>query len=245
MTREEAREAVEEARLYSQAASLTGNTIELSENFSIGEAVRASAENLRDFYESQLPCADVIADENTVTVEYGPRGDDCNHRGMNFTGTHSITVVVNKAEELEVHHEWMKLSNGEIEVSGSADVTWSGGNDPSRRVVHELSWKQLADGREAIGSGDRVQRPLACARSQGFTAIGSASWSGASGRYDLRITDVEMRWVDPVPQDGKYSLATPFGEGLALDFHRSSPQTIDVVVTNGRRQFEFEVSTPC
>lgn len=244
LTREEAREAVEEARLYSEAASLTGNTVELSENFSIGQGLTASVENLRDFYESELPCAEVQTSENTVTVEYGALGDDCEHRGMTFSGTHSITVIVNEDDELEVHHEWLNLSNGELEVSGSADVTWSGGDDPSRHIVSELSWKRLADGRAATGRGDRVQRPLDGDLSEGFTVDGDASWSGESGRYDLSIVDVEMRWVDPVPQNGRYVLATPFDESLTLEFHRADPRTIDVVVKSGRRQFEFEVATP-
>lgn len=244
LTREEAREAVEEARLYSEAATLTGNTVDLSDNLSLGETLNASVENLRDFYQSQVPCASVDLDANTVTVEYGAEGDDCEYRGMTFTGTHIITVVRNEPSDVEVHHEWSELTNGEIEVSGTADVTWSGGEDPSRHIVHELSWERRRDGRKAEGRGDRVQRPLDGDLSPGFAVAGEALWQGESGRWDLSIVDVEMRWVDPVPQNGKYILNTPFDETLTLEFHRADPGTIDVVVKSGRRQFEFEVSTP-
>lgn len=244
LSREEAREALEEAQLYSEATSLIGNTVDLSENFSIGEAVNASAQNLRDFYASQMPCARVESEDNTVTVEYGAEGDDCEHRGMTFTGVHRVTVELNEENQVEVHHEWTKLENGKIEVSGTADVTWSGGEDPSRRIVHNLSWKRLDDGRGAQGRGDRVQQPLRGDITEGITVSGDAVWEGESGNYDLRISDVEMRWVDPVPEHGKYVLDTPFDESVTLEFNRSSERTIDVAVKSGSRRFEFEVRTP-
>lgn len=244
LSREEAREALEEAELYSEAMSLTGITVDLSENFSIGEAVNASAQNLRDFYASQMPCARVESEDNTVTVEYGSEGDDCEHRGMTFTGIHRVTVEHNGEDQVAVHHEWTNVENGKIEVSGTADVTWSGGDDPSRRIVHDLSWTRLDDGRQAEGRSDRVQQPLGGDITEGFTASGDAVWEGESGNYDLRISDVEMRWVDPVPESGKYVLDTPFDESITLTFHRSSERTIDVVVKSGSRRFEFEVATP-
>lgn len=244
LTREEAAEAVEEARLYSEAVTMIGTTVEMSENFSIGEAVSVSAQNLRDFYESQLPCAEVALEENTVTVAYGATGDDCEHRGMTFTGTHSVTVEVNGDNEVEVHHEWIELENGTMRVSGTADVTWTGGDDPSRRIVHDLAWERIEDGREAEGRGDRVQQPLDGDIANGLTVEGDAVWRGESGSWDLTITDVEARWVDPVPQNGKYILGTPFGRELTLEFSRSSPTSVDVVVKSGRRQFDFEVTTP-
>lgn len=244
LSREEAREALEEAQLYSQAASLIGGTLDLSENFSIGEALTASAENLRDFYASQLPCARTSAESNTVTVEYGVEGDDCEYRGVTFTGTHRVTVEVNDESQVEVHHEWAKLENGTIQVNGTADVTWMGGVDPSRRVVHDLSWKRLSDGREAEGRGNRVQEPLNGDLFEGFTVTGEAAFTGESGRYDLHISDVEMRWIDPVPQSGRYLLDTPFDESLTLEFTRSDARQVNIVVKGGRRQFQFEISTP-
>lgn len=223
---------------------MIGTTIDLSENFSIGQAVMASAENLRDFYESQLPCATVELASNTVTVEYGATSNECEHRGMTFTGTHSLSVEINEDDEVQVHHEWDELDNGKMRVSGTADVTWSGGDDPTRRVVHELEWERLEDGRKAAGRGDRLQQPLDGDITEGFTVEGDASWRGESGRWDLTISDVEMRWVDPVPQNGKYILDTPFGKELTLEFSRSSDTSVDVVVKSGRRQFDFEVRTP-
>lgn len=244
LSREEAREALEEAQFYSETASLIENTLEPSENFSIGEALNASAEELRAFYASQMPCARATTSGNTVTVEYGADGDECEYRGMTFTGTHQITVEVNEETQIEVHHEWTKLENGQLQVSGTADVTWSGGNDPSRRVVHDLSWKRLLDGRQAKGQGDRVQEPLNGDITEGFLVTGEAAFTGESGRYDLRISDVEMRWVDPVPERGKYVLETPFDENLTLEFNRTDPRTVDVVVKSDRRQFVFKVTTP-
>ena len=53
-----------------------------------------------------------------------------------------------------------------------------------------------------------------------------------------------MRWDDPVPQAGRYTLATPFDKMLALDFARVDSDTIQVTVSGPRRSFSFDVSKP-
>lgn len=244
LTREEAKEAVEEAEMYSQAVTLIGTTVEITENFSIGSAVEAAAENLRDFYLSQLPCADVMLSENTLSVEYGATGEDCEFRGMTFTGIHEVTISQNDMDQIVVDHVWTEIENGEMEVSGSAQVTWTGGDDPSRRVVHDLMWTRLSDGREAEGRGDRVQQPLDGDITLGFTVSGDAVWEGRSGAWDLTIDDVEMRWRDPVPQAGSYFLETPFDKDLTLSYLRVDERTVEVSASSGRRHYEFDVTTP-
>lgn len=244
LTREEAAEALEEARMYSEASSLIGNTVELSGNFSIGQATADAAQNLLEFYESQLPCAAVSQDASTVLVEYGAEGNHCEHRGMTFSGSHEVTVSRNENDDVIVDHVWTDLENGSIMVSGTAEVTWSGGDDPSRRVVHDLSWTRLEDGREAAGRGDRVQRPLDGDITEGFTVTGDASWRGESGDWDLAIRDVEMRWRDPVPQKGRYMLDTPFDASMTLEFTRDTDTSVDVTIRSGRREYEFSVPTP-
>lgn len=244
LTREEAKEAVEEAQLYSQAVTLIGTTASLTENFSIGGAVEAAAQNLFDFYESQLPCAAVDLEENTLTVEYGATGEDCEHQGMTFTGTHEVTISVNDDDQVVVDHVWTELENGEMEVSGTARVIWTGGDDPSRRVEHDLMWTRLSDGRAAEGRGDRLQEPLDGDITVGFVVSGDAAWEGESGRWDLNISEVEMRWRDPVPQSGKYFLQTPFDKDLTVSYLRVDETTVEVSAASGKRHFEFDVTTP-
>lgn len=244
LTREEAKEAVEEAQLFSEAATLIGNTVEITENFTIGGAVSDAAANLGEFYASQLPCAETTLAANTLLVEYGVNGDDCTHKGMTFSGTHEVTISLSDEEEVVVDHVWTDLDNGKIKVSGTAQVTWKGGDDPSRRVVHDLLWTRLTDGREAQGTGDRVQEPLDGDLSEGYTVTGDAQWRGESGTWELRIKGGEIRWRDPVPQAGIYELETPFDQDLTLEFRRSDTQTIDVIAQSGPREFEFSVDTP-
>ena len=58
-----------------------------------------------------------------------------------------------------------------------------------------------------------------------------------------KATSVEMRWADPVPQAGSYTLETPAGKTLSLGFSRVDADTISVTVTGPRgRSFSFNVN---
>jgi hypothetical protein len=244
LTREEAEEAVDEAKLYSQAASLIGSTVEISENFSIGSLLSDAVENLRIFYASQMPCAATEVRGTTLTIEFGVGDEPCLHKGMRVSGLHEVTISRNESDEVVVEHAWVELSNGEIEVSGTAVVTWAGADDPSRSIDHELSWTRLSDGRSADGRGRRLQRPLDSDIEKGFTVAGEASWEGESGLWELTLNQVEMRWNDPVPQAGSYRLETPFDKSLTLDFERTAPNLVKVTGSSGRRSYTIDVRTP-
>lgn len=239
LTRAEASEALEESQLSTQAASLTSGTVEITTNFTIGGAVEAAADELKAFYTDQLPCAEVSLEGSTLTVEYGVNGV-CEYRGQVYRGSHSVTVSRNDEDEVVVDHVWHDLRNEVVEVNGTASVTWSLAS-PSRRIQHELSWERLSDGRTGVGSGDRTQRPLESGIDTGFSVDGTRHWSGNSGEWDLSINGVEMRWVDPVPEAGSYSLDTPFDKQVTLAFDRVDETTIKVTVSGGDKSFDFDV----
>ena len=243
LTREEAADALDEAKMLSAAATMIGVTERWSENFTIGEGAAAGLENIRSFYESQLACADVNLSNSKLIVEYGVNGD-CLYQGMRFTGTHEITLTINSASEVVVDHSWINLSNGMMSVDGTATVSWKGGEDPSRDVTHDLSWIRLEDKREASSTGHRVQKPLSGGIEEGFSVSGNVEWRGESGAWELEIGDVEMRWVDTVPQAGSYILETPYAKTLSLEFIRTKPTMISVEVSSGARSFDIEVATP-
>lgn len=239
LTREEASEALEESQLATQAAELTSGTVEITTNFTIGGAAEAAADELKTFYERQLPCAEVSIDGRTLSVEYGANGT-CLYRGQKYSGRHSVTVSRNEADDVVVDHVWEDLKNDVVKVNGTATVTWSL-SDPSRHVEHELTWERLSDGRQGTGSGDRIQRPLEEGIATGFSVDGTRHWSGERGQWDLSINHVEMRWADPIPQSGSYSLDTPFDKQLNLEFDRVDSATIKVIVSSGKRSFDFNV----
>ncbi|HEU5076783.1 MAG TPA: hypothetical protein VFU02_21485 [Polyangiaceae bacterium] len=239
LTRTEASEALEESKLSTQAAALTAGSVEITTNFTIGGAVEAAAEELRIFYAEQLPCAAVSREGNTLAVDYGVNGT-CSYRGQSYRGSHSISVSRNDANDVVVDHLWQNFRNDEVEVNGAATVTWSR-HDPSRHIQHELYWERLADGRAGMESGDRIQRPLASGIDTGFSVDGTRHWRGKQGDWDLSINDVEMRWVDPVPQSGSYSLDTPFDKQVTLAFDRIDDTTIQVTVSGGDDSFDFDV----
>jgi hypothetical protein len=242
LTLSEVQQALEESAQAEQALTFADGTVEITTHFTIGQAVEAAAQELRDFIRSQLPCAEITLDGATLTVVYGANPGNCTYHGQTFSGSHSVEIVSASQGNLVVHHVWDELANQRLSVSGTADVTWSSA-EASRRVVHELAWTHLASGGQVTGSGDRTMTALAGGIAEGIQVEGSRHWTSARGGWDLDIDGVEMRWVDPVPQAGAYQLDTPFGDKtLGMTFQRVDADTIRVEITNGARTFTFLVN---
>jgi hypothetical protein len=241
LTASEAQESLQEASASSQAEGLTSATVDISTNFTIGEAVEQAASDLRAFIGSQLPCAQVALSGATLTVKYGVNPGNCAYRGHTFSGTSAITITKDDMNEVVVDHRWTGLSNGIVELSGSAHVTWNF-TDKTRHISHDLKWTHLATGRTGEGTGDRTEQPLAGGIAQGFQVDGSRSWTGPKGTWDLGIDGVEMQWTDPVPQAGSYSLSTPYKKTVTMSFTRVDADTIKVTVAGPQREFSFNVS---
>jgi hypothetical protein len=246
LTAGEALQAIDELALESQALTVSSGTIELTTSFTIGQAVDAAAEELQEFIESQLPCAEITLDGATLTIVYGALEGDCTYHGQTYEGAHSIEIVSAAEGDVVVHHEWTALSNGKVSVTGTADVTWSTA-DGTRNVVHELAWTRIVDGFEVTGSGDRTQAALGGDITVGMTIDGARQWTSERGDWDLAVDGVALRWEDPVPQAGTYELTTPFegrtGEKTAtVSFARLDEDTIRVTLESGDKSFDFDVS---
>ena len=241
LTAGEAQQALEEASVSTEASNVTAGSIDIATTFTIGQAVEAAAAEIRDYIVSQLPCAEVTLSGATLSIEYGAKEGNCTYKGLTYTGTHTITVSNNEESDVVVEHTWEELSNGRVSVSGEAEVTWSF-DDQTRHVVHELEWTRLSDGRKGIGSGDRTQRPLEGGLTVGFQEDGNRAWEGQNGRWDLAIQGVQIRWIDPVPQAGKFVLATPKSKTAEMSFSRVDEDTIKVTVSSGGKSFDFNVS---
>jgi hypothetical protein len=238
----EAQQAVEESALDGEAMNVTSGTIEIATSFTIGQAVENAATEIKTFIASQLPCADVTLSGATLTIEYGVNAGNCTYKGLTYTGTHTVSVKRNENSDVVVDHTWDGISNGRVSVSGTAEVTWSLANQ-SRHVTHELTWTRLKDGRTGTGSGDRTQTVLEGGIAEGIKVDGSRAWEGEAGRWDLAIENVEMRWIDPVPQAGAYRLATPSSKSISMSFSRVDDNTIQVTVESGGQSFHFNVTS--
>ena len=163
-TRAEAQEALEESNGTTGADALASASIEISTNFTIGGAVEAAAGEVRNFVQTQLPCAEITLEGATLTVEYGVNPGNCTYRGHEFTGTHAVTVQANEMSQVLVHHEWTGFSNGVVMLDGTADVTWDF-EEKSRHVSHHAEWTHLASGRTGVRScaASAASREAACA----------------------------------------------------------------------------------
>lgn len=241
MTTAEAMQAVQEASISGDAENVTNGSIEITTDFTIGQAAENAAQEIRTFIETQLPCAAITLSGATLSVEYGAKAGTCTYKGNTYSGKHEITVAKNDMSDVVVNHTWTKLSNGRVEVTGSAEVTWSAANK-TRHVVHELEWTRLSDGKTGTGSGDRTQKPLEGGLVEGFQVDGSRTWQGANGQWDLSIEGVQFRWVDPIPQAGTYSLVSPKDQSITMTFSRVDDDTIKVTLKSGEKTYSFDVS---
>lgn len=237
----EATQALEQASDAGQAEGLTATSVDIATNFTIGQAVKSGAEELRDFIAAELPCADITLEDATLTVVYAAKSGNCSYRGHTFSGTQVITLEHDEESEVQVHHEWTDFSNGVVKLDGTADVTWNL-TDKTRRVQHHSEWTHLASGRTGVGEGDRLQSLLPGGLSEGIKVDGERSWDGERGHWDLAIDGVEMRWTDPVPQAGSYTLTTPFDKTVSMSFERVDDATIRVSVAGPKRSYSFDVS---
>jgi hypothetical protein len=240
LTTAEASQALEETSIDGEATNLTSGSIEISTSFTIGQAVETAAQEIKDFVSKQLPCAKIELSGPTLSVEYGALPGTCTYKGLTYSGKHTITVTKNDMGDVVVDHEWSELSNTRVKVTGTAHVTWSFA-DQSRRVEHELTWTRISDGLTGTGTGDRTQTVLKGGLLEGIQIDGSRSWKSDRGQWDLGIDGVQVRWVDPVPQAGKYTLSTPQGKALTMTFTRVDEATIKVTVASGDKSFDFDV----
>ena len=240
LTAAEAAQALEVTTIESQGQALTSDNIEIATNFTIGGAAQAAAAELRTFVASQLPCARLTLADATLTIDYGTTGT-CLYHDRPITGQSAVTIAKNDATEVVVDHQWTALSNGLVTVDGTAQVTWNK-VDPSRHVVHDVTVVRLADQKTVESTGDRLQKPLAGGITEGFSVDGSRAWTSDRGTWDLDIQNVEMRWVDPVPQAGQYVLTTPADKEITLSFVRKDVDTITVTLAGPKRTFKFDVT---
>jgi hypothetical protein len=241
LTSEQARETLEESSIASQAEALTAASVEISTDFTIGQAVERAAEEIRTFVGSQLPCAEITIANATLTIEYGARPGNCVYRGHTFSGTHTIAVESNEERDVIVQHDWDGLSNGRVSVTGEATVTWSR-EDRSRHIVHELTWTRLSDGKSGVGTGNRTQTALAGGIAEGIELDGTRAFETERGRWELDIDQVQMRWIDPVPQSGAYELETPFDKSVRMTFERIDEASIGVTVSSGDRSIALQIN---
>jgi hypothetical protein len=242
LTHQEAVDAMTESSVESQASALTSAPIEISTNFTLGSAVEAAATQLHDFLVAELPCAKVTVSGATVTTDWGAAGSGCTYKGLTYSGESSVTIMRTDSSDIEVDHNWTNFSNGVVEVSGNAQVTWSSASF-SRHVVHQLTWTRLSDNRTGTGTGDRTQTLIDPSQGLlgGFRVDGNRHWTGESGTWDLAITGVEIRLQDPVPQAGTYQLTTPSDKVVSLSFARQTPDVIQVTLTAPKTTFSFDV----
>jgi len=242
LTLAEASQALDETTVESQGQGLASDTIEIATHFTIGQALENAAQEVSDFVTSQLPCASVTVTSNTVTINYSANGSTCTYHGHVITGTSTVSIEKNDSGDVVVDHQWTALSDGLVQLDGTANVTWSQA-DQTRHVVHDVVIERLRDQKTMDSTGDRRQSALNGDVATGIVVNGSRSWASASGTWALSINNVQMRWSDRVPHAGSYSLVTARAKTLTLSFARRDSDMISVTLAGANKSFTFDVNS--
>jgi hypothetical protein len=242
LTGEELREAFEAVLVSNAGSALTGEAVEISTSFTLGQAWEEAVQNTRDFYESQIPCSTVSVDARTVTIDFGELADACTYDGRTYAGLQSMTIEGIDAGVAELSHNFTGFTNGTVTLDGDASVTWDFAAG-TRTVSHDGVWTQ-SGGEALVTAGDRTQQLVD--PDVGFTAgiqiDGERTWTWKEHDWTLDIDNVEMRPADPVPQAGAYVLTTPSDKTLTLMFERLDEDTIQVIVEGGRETQTFNIT---
>jgi hypothetical protein len=242
LTWAEANEAVQESVSSAESEVVAAELIEVSTNFTMGQAVEQAAEELRAFVASQIPCTTLTVANATLTIDFGTLADNCTFNGHTYAGIAKVQIDRNNNGDVEVTHTWEGLTNGNVTLNGAATVTWSL-TQGTRHVVHDVVWKDAK--REVLASGDRTQKLVdpAMGLAGGIQVDGDRKWVSAEKEWDLAINGVQMRGQDPVPQAGSYVLTTPDDKVLTLSFTRIAPNQIEVKLTGTKKDFVFKVTS--
>jgi hypothetical protein len=236
----ELREALEEVVLAGQGESVENQILEITTDFTLGEAAQTIASKLRDALQSQIPCSTITVVDNTVTMDFGGLDDTCVYNGQTFAGIITLEISYDAgSNQALVDHTYQDLSNGTVTLNGSKLVTW---DEKSRHVVADLT--VVRDGQSVHHTSDRVMTLLdpTAGLVGGIVINGEGHWTNLKGDWDLGIDGVEIRWIDPVPQAGSYTLDTPKGKTIALSFSRIDDDTIAVTLGSGGRERTFHVT---
>ena len=144
LTYGEALDALNESSAESEASALSSSAVEITTNFTIGQAVADAATQIRDYIAAQLPCAEITLANATLDIQYGAKPGNCSYHGQTLSGHTTVAVTRITAGEVQVDHTWTDLTNGRVKVTGSATVTWSA-TSKSRHVVHTGTWTRVSD----------------------------------------------------------------------------------------------------
>lgn len=241
MTFVEATEALEQARLSGDGEKATQEPIELSTDFTIGAALDAAAAELRDFWESQIPCTEVTLQGKKVLVDYGTLDDACVYQGRTYAGVHQLEVFGTDPGALDVNHVWDDFTNGDVTLTGTADVRWSAEAE-TKRVLTNFTWDTRGERWDV--SGDHVYGLEVPGGSvlDGITLEGTRAWTNDLGTWDLVMEGIAFSLDDPLPDQGAYTLTNPDGKQLVLGFERVDEDTIRATLDGARWPLVFDVS---
>jgi hypothetical protein len=233
----EMRMAVDDAVATGQAYSIEDGIVEITTSFTLGDGLRDVAQHVRSFVESQIPCSTVSSPaENTLVVDFGTLDDACSFDGRTFAGVLTVTFAPGD-DQVVITHGYDGVTDGRATLDGTSTVTWTPG---ARHIVTDFTFTNPRG--EFTATSDRTQTRIG-ERGDGITVDGVRDWESPRGEWHLDIESVELRAVDPVPQDGSYELTLPSGNEITMTFERIDADTIEVRIEGGRRDRIFRVSS--
>lgn len=236
----EYRAAIDATVAQGEGLAVENEILEITTSFTVGGSVSKIIEEVQAFTASQVPCATVDKpDPFSLIIDFGELGDQCEFRGRTYAGVVSVEFDVNSGS-VGVAHTYDGLTNGDLTIDGTADVSWAPGY---RYVVTDFTLEGARGTAEVSSEREQVFVDPDAGLAGGVEISGERRWSTSTGDWLLEIDAVQWRGVDPVPQSGSYFLLNPEGKELDMSFSRVDEDTIAVTVTGGLRTRMFHVTS--
>ncbi len=243
MTNLEALDALGQTMRSGQGDTATSGAIQVSTEFTLGDAVDQAAQDLADFWASQADCTTVDVTGATITVDYGELSDGCVWNGRTYAGITAATITSASIGDVQVDHAWTGFTDGRVTVDGEATVLWDG-SALTQDVTTTHTWSDNATGETVDVTGAHTMGTLEGGWffDGGITLDGDRQWTVDGDAWDLVFTGVEARWIDPAPQAGTFTVTSPAGKKLDLVFSRVDDVTIRADLEGARTPLAFEIT---
>ncbi len=243
MTRMEMRAAVQQVVESGQVQQLENGIVEITTDFTIGDAVQQVRDRIAEVLAACGQTTVTAMDDVSIRIDFGPASDPCAFDGQKYSGVVDL-VIAREGEVLTVEHDYQDLSNGTYTLNGDKTVTWTseGGDRVVRDIVSSVGWTGPNGPVEHTSERTMTFSDFLGAPEAPITIDGGHRWTRDGDTWDLDVNAVELRLVDPVPQDGSYVLTVPSGREGTLSFERVDEDTIAVRFQTGLRSRTFHVT---
>jgi hypothetical protein len=252
-------EALDEMAWATRSQMITGELVALATVISPEQSLDKSAVELGTWVQSEWACANPTVDDEVVQLTLPDLSSGCRRRGETLSGEVAITIITNNEFSAEVEFKWNALTDGVVTVDGVAAVIWEHGK-PWQTVTQNVDIYVNTTPEKVLTTEETFSvEPLQ--DEQGMTLYGTRCWTTDNGTecatsdgqqaclseeidcWSLDFMELEILWMEPIPQEGVHTFVNAQDEHYTFAYDRESEHMVKVTASDGSENYFFEVTT--